>query len=71
LSIGISESDIGKLLLAIESDSKGGTQTLGEQTKAWLKALPGKFASGVVNAGVDVAKAAVKQWVMQYFGIDV
>ena len=70
-TLGVSDSDVGELISAIEGDSAAGSQTLGEHTKAWLKALPGKLTSGAVNVGVDVAKAAAKQWLFQYFRIDV
>jgi hypothetical protein len=71
LGIGASETDIAELATAIEIDSKGGARSLGDQTKAWLKALPAKLASGAASVGADVAKAAAKQWLMQYFGLDV
>jgi hypothetical protein len=68
--LGIADSDVAELVSAIEYDSSAGTPTFGERTKAWLKVLPGKLASGAVTVGVDVAKATAKQWLMQYFGID-
>jgi len=70
-TLGVAESDVAELVGAIEYDSRKGTPSLGERTKGWLKALPGRLASGVVTVGTDVAKATAKQWVMQYFGIDV
>jgi hypothetical protein len=71
VTVGIPESDLAELSTAIESDSNDGDQNFGDQTKAWLKALPRKLATGVVSVGADVVKSAAKQWLMQYFGIDV
>jgi hypothetical protein len=70
-TLGVADADVAELAKAIEHDSRGGTPSLGDCTKGWLKALPGKLASGVVTVGADVAKATAKQWLMQYFGIDV
>jgi hypothetical protein len=70
-TLGLAESDVAELIGAIADDSTEGGHTFGDRTKAWFKALPGKLASGAVNVSVDVAKAAAKQWLLQYFGIDV
>jgi hypothetical protein len=70
-TLGVAASDVSALVAAIEEDAHEGNPSIGDRTKAWLKALPGKIASGAVTVGSDVAKAAAKQWLLQYFGIDV
>ena len=63
-TLDIHQPDIQTLTKAIEEDgavSKG----LGEKTMAWIMEIGKKFT----NIGLDVGKALVTKWLMQYLGL--
>jgi hypothetical protein len=54
---------------ALDHDSKGATTPgLGKHTADWLKQLSKKSGGTALSIGVEVAKKAVTNWILQYLG---
>src|ERR1019366_2648575 len=68
-SLGVQTSAISELKPILDHDSKDVTTPgLGKRTSDWLKQLGKKSGVMALSIGVDVAKKAVTNWILQYLG---
>jgi hypothetical protein len=68
-SLGVRTSAISELKSILDHDSKDATTPgLGKRTTDWLKQLGKKSGVIAVSIGVEVAKKAVTNWILQYLG---
>lgn len=69
-SLGLSESEMAALKVAIERDGIAGTRTsLGKRVTKWLGEATAKASQGVLNAGAAAAGGALVKWLMAYYGL--
>lgn len=68
-SLGLSAAQIDDLKLALEHDGPPSTQTLGQRTTKWLQDTTKAGAKGGLKVTVEIAKAFITKWLMQYFGL--
>jgi hypothetical protein len=68
-SLGLSAAQIDDLKLALEHDGLSSTQTLGQRTTKWLQDATKAGAKGGLKVTVEIAKAFITKWLMQYFGL--
>jgi hypothetical protein len=67
--LGVQTPTISELKSALDHDSKGATTPgLGKHTADWLKQLSKKSGGTALSIGVEVAKKAVTNWILQYLG---
>jgi AbiTii len=69
-TVGLDQTTVDELKDAIEGD-KSETESVGgfgPRTREWLKNLGGKLVTGGAVASVEIGKAIVTSWLLQYFG---
>jgi hypothetical protein len=67
-SLGLEKRSIEDMKKALAEDSADGRPTLGQKTLKWATDGATYLANEGLKVGVEVAKAEVRRWLMQYTG---
>jgi hypothetical protein len=67
--LGISDNAISTLKTAIDDDALKAPASLGGKTAKWIKDNVAKIKGPTAKAGLDVGKAVITKWIMQYLGL--
>ena len=67
-SLGLEKRSIEDMKKAMVEDSTDGRPTLGQKTLEWATDGATYLAKEGLKVGVEVAKAEVRRWLMQYTG---
>jgi hypothetical protein len=68
-SLGLSDNVISALEKAIADDAAKAPASLGTKTAKWIKDNASKITGPAAKAGVEVVKAVLTKWIMQFLGL--